>query len=180
MGRGPWGLWGCRLVTVSHVEFIIRLPMESRARCSALASGPCRDTDRSHHKQVLLEVGSGRPGNGVSSGPLAVGGISAEELPDTWAFAASLLVVECLLWTCPPAGQPCSAEPPRSLPPWPIHLVGSFFVSLSLWLPVLSELAVKKPTTTKTPEDKTKQTPKKPRTRIWPCSPLLGWCVCAR
>lgn len=97
MGRGPWGLWGYRLVTVSHVEFIIRLPMESRERRSALASGPCRDTDRSHHKQVLLEVGSGRPGNGVSSEPLAVGGISAEELPDTWAFASSLLVFECLL-----------------------------------------------------------------------------------
>lgn len=99
MGRGPWGIWGCSPVTLSHVEFFYEATYGIRKERleSALASGLRRDVDRIHSKQVL-EVGSERPRNGVSSGPLAVGGISEAELLDPQAFAASLLIFVCLLW----------------------------------------------------------------------------------
>lgn len=140
--------------------FFMRLHMESRKRDSALASGPCGDLDRIHSQQVLLEVGSGRPRNGVFSGSLAVGGFSAAELPvySTQAVAASLPIFVGLLWALPPTGRLRSAAPARSpsaspcsLPPYRFLLcIPLPLASSSFWVPQLKKK--KKEQKTKTQE----------------------------
>lgn len=146
VGRGPWGIRGCSSVTMSHVEFFMRLRMESGKRDSALASGPRRDVDRIHSQQVLLEVGSGRPRNGVSSGPLAVGGISAAELPGTPLGPLLRLLSSVCVCFGPSRLQAVSALLHLRALPQPLcvlfYLADSFSVSLYLWLPVLSEFPI--------------------------------------
>lgn len=113
MGGGPWGIWGCSSMTLSHVAFFMRLHMDSRKRDSASASGPCGDVHRIHRQQVLLEVSSGRLGKGVSLGSPAVGGIPAAELPGP---PLRPLLNLLSLWVCfgpSRRGQLCSAAPAR-------------------------------------------------------------------
>lgn len=99
--------------------------------------GPCRDMDRIHSQQVLLEVGSGRLRKGVSLDPWLLEGSQQQ------SCLAPHSGLCCISYPCGSASV-CSAAPARfpAASPSP-HRFLLCIPLLYLWLPVLPEFPLK-------------------------------------